>query len=148
METSQPHWPLNWLGCWFRRSWLDLFGGFNFSGGAAAVSAAWVVIGGDAAGVSARVLPRMAFLVPAKAELRERRGDFLRRLFPELHPNPSADNLGDFPEVRGFVVEQPQKLLCGQEAVFPSAVGVKLRQLACRACVGVRAQLLGMGLES
>ena len=96
----------------------------------AAVTAARVIVRALTAKDSARVLPRLAALVPMEAELRKRVGDGLRLLLPECNPNPLPDNMGDAAELRGFGLKQLQKVFRWQLAVAMSQREIQLRQFA------------------
>jgi len=121
--------------------------GLDLGGGSAAIPAAGVVTGGSASIISAWVLPRLAGFIPAKAKSGQGAGYLAGLLLGEGNPNPLANYLGDLPQVRGFVVEQLQELRGGQLAVGLSADVIQLRQLACRAGVGVSGELLDFALS-
>jgi hypothetical protein len=96
----------------------------------AAVTAARVIVRALTAKDSARVLPRLAALVPMEAELRKCACDGLRLLLPERNPNPLPDNVGDAAKLRGFGLKQLQKGFRGQLAVPMSQREIQLRQFA------------------
>ena len=51
---------------------------------------------------AARVLPRLAGVVPMETKLGQNAGDFGRLLLLELNPNPFANHFGQFKKARGF----------------------------------------------
>jgi hypothetical protein len=78
----------------------------------------------------ARVLPNLAAVVPMKAKLREFGGDLRWLLAFKLNPNPLANDFGQFPKARGFLLEQRQQAVSRQTAISTPFNQVNLRQ--CR----------------
>ena len=60
---------------------------------------------------AARVLPRLAGVVPLETELRQNAGDFGRLLPVKLNPNPFANHFGQFKEARDFRAQQREQLV-------------------------------------
>ena len=63
---------------------------------------------------AARVLPRLAGVVPMEAKLGQKAGDFGRLLPFKLNPNPFANHFGQFKEARGFRAQQREQFVCIQ----------------------------------
>ena len=60
---------------------------------------------------AARVLPRLAAVVPMEPQFRQNAGDFGRLLPVKLNPNPFANHFGQFKEARGFRAQQREQLV-------------------------------------
>ena len=86
-----------------------------------AVTLARVIIGAVVNNRSARVLPRLAFVVPMKAKLGQCRSDGNGLLAVKLNPNPFADDFGGGKEIRGFAAKQSQQLFSVQGTIRKTA---------------------------
>jgi hypothetical protein len=93
--------------CGIHRGFSGL-GGFLVGGEIATVFPAGVKRRGLVTKRPARVLPRLAFVVPMKAKLGQNSGDGGGLFLGKLNPNPFADNLRQFKKLRGFPAEQGQ----------------------------------------
>jgi hypothetical protein len=69
-------------------------------GGVAAVTFAGVIVGGLVAEDAARVLPKLAVLIPMESDLRQHGCNLAGLFLRELNPNPISDNLRQ-PEKQG-----------------------------------------------
>lgn len=89
---------------------------------------------------AARVLPRLAGVVPMETKLGQNAGDFGRLLPVKLNPNPLANHFGQFKEARGFRAQQRKQLVRIQRPIRGAFPEINLRSFLC-------AQLFGSVLE-
>jgi hypothetical protein len=74
----------------------------------------------------ARVLPRLALAVPMKAKLRQLLPNLGGGLFLERHPNPIADNYGEFPKAGVAFLHQGEDFFSRERPVFLPCFGIAL----------------------
>ena len=101
-------------------------GGLSVSGEVAGILLAGFV-GAAGGGVSARVLPSLAFAVPMEAELGKIGANGLGGGFGELDPNPFADNFGKLELARHPALEQFQNAVGGQLSVAFALLEIEVR---------------------